>query len=141
VANVTIPSVVAVGDDNSTIEVCAELTEVYPTTGVSGVNITLATGVASPGKFVILSKVLCSLLVLKHISASATANLDFVEMSVDLDFPVPSRSGDMQCINLTTLDDSALEENETFILELTTLNAGITFGNTMTNVVIVDNDG
>jgi len=62
--------------------------------------------------------------------------------SVSLEFPVGARSGDARCINVTILDDTALEGNETFTVSLTVTNVNITVENDLTTVTIIpDNDG
>lgn len=49
-----------------------------------------------------------------------------------------------QCLNVTIIDDTLVEKNESFVLTLTLVNSGlgVTLGrNNSTEITVVDNDG
>lgn len=46
-----------------------------------------------------------------------------------------------QTFNISTLPDTVVEENETFILQLSTTDQSVEFSPQTATVVIVDNDG
>ena len=49
--------------------------------------------------------------------------------------------GAIQCIEVTIIDDMALEANETFEIQLATSDSSVMLGNNETNILITDNDG
>ena len=48
--------------------------------------------------------------------------------------------GTMQCIDVYIIDDSILEENETFTVTLNTSSSVVMLGTNVTTVTITDND-
>ena len=46
-----------------------------------------------------------------------------------------------KCVNISIVDDNALEGNQTFMVTLTTSDPDVMLGNNMTAINIVDNDG
>ncbi len=67
---------------------------------------------------------------------TATAGSDYVAASVGLTFPAGSTNGDMQCLNISIIDDSVLEDNETFTVTLTTSGAGVSLRNNIITITI-----
>ena len=55
-------------------------------------------------------------------------------------FTTGSINGAMICVNITILDDSILEENETFTMTLTTADSDVIIGTTMAAIIIIDDD-
>ena len=74
-----------------------------------------------------------------HLSA-AIAGSDYVSVSMDVVFPVGTSNGGMQCIDVTIIDDSEMEGDETFTVTLTT-SSPVTLGNAVTTITITDIDG
>ena len=60
---------------------------------------------------------------------------------MSLTFPSGSTDDTMRCLDVTIEDDTALEEEETFTVTLTTENTAVTLDNDETEVTILDNDG
>lgn len=78
------------------------------------------------------------------ISGSALVFIDHKHMMItNLTFPANSSSGDMECLNVTIIEDTLLEGDETFTvsLELLTIGKGVQLGNSVVVVSIVDNEG
>ena len=50
-------------------------------------------------------------------------------------------NGATKCVNITILEDNALEGNQTFTIALTTIDSGIIIGRAATTIIIMDNDG
>ena len=46
-----------------------------------------------------------------------------------------------QCVNISIVDDDALEGNQTFLLSLTTSDSRVIVGTNLTTITIKDNDG
>ena len=69
-----------------------------------------------------------------NIFAAASDGSDYRGESVDLFF-----IGTMQCIVVNIIDDSILEENETFTVTLNT-SSSVLLGTQLTTVTITDND-
>ena len=61
-------------------------------------------------------------------------------MSVDLVFTAGSSNGAIECTNVTIIDDMVVEEDETFIVTLTTSSSIVALGNNVTRVAITDTD-
>ena len=66
-----------------------------------------------------------------------TANLDYGQVNMRLSFG--QGSGSRQCLNITIIDDSVLEGEESFLLVLRSDSAEVTTRNA--SVSIQDNDG
>ena len=56
-------------------------------------------------------------------------------------FATGSSDGDEECVNITILEDDALETSETFTVTLTTSDPDVMIDTNVTTVVILDNDG
>ena len=63
---------------------------------------------------------------------------DHEQISAPLTFPTGSVAGDMQCVNISIVDDVVFEGDDTFTLTLTVTTPGVMEGNTVT---IVFRDG
>lgn len=73
---------------------------------------------------------------------SATADVDFHTISLNLTFPTNSMNGDIQCLNVTVIDDLLVEGEENFILILTLLSSGnVTVDNDTITLFIEDDEG
>ena len=59
---------------------------------------------------------------------------------MDFIFPAGSISGIQQCINITIIDNTTVEEDETFTVTLSTSNPRVELDNNVTTVTILDND-
>ena len=68
---------------------------------------------------------------------------DFTELSTSLEFPAGSPEGTTRCLNITINEDTLIEGNETFSVMLTLISTelGVTMGNSITTVTILDNEG
>ena len=71
---------------------------------------------------------------------SAVAGSDYEQISAPLTFPTGSVAGDMQCVNISIVDDFLFEGDETFTVSLTVTTPGVMEGNTSTTVTIRDDD-
>ncbi len=47
----------------------------------------------------------------------------------------------LECITVTINDDSSLEGDQMFNILLSNIDTGVQFGNNVTDIIIVDNDG
>ena len=84
----------------------------------------------------------CQEIYLIFFSASAVADMDYTNTSIDVSFAEGSMDGATQCINVFITDDMALEGDETFTVSLTVTATGdATVENTMTTVTITNDDG
>ncbi len=57
-----------------------------------------------------------------------------------LTFSSGANDGNMECMNVTIMDDDALEANQTFSVTLTEQDNAVEVVNTMMTVTITDND-
>ena len=73
--------------------------------------------------------------------SAAIAGSDYVSVSMDVVFPAGTSNGGVQCIDVTIMDDSEMEGDETFTVTLTTSSPAVTLGNAVTTITITDNDG
>ena len=72
---------------------------------------------------------------------SAVGGSDYTPVSRELTVPRGAYDGDnSQCVDVNIIDDSALEGDETFAVELTTANTVVMLGNNETAISISDND-
>ena len=55
---------------------------------------------------------------------------------MDLEFSAGASNCAMQCIDIAIIDSPTVEEDETFIVTLTTLSSTVTLGNDVTTVII-----
>ena len=67
--------------------------------------------------------------------------MDYIDASMEISFPEQSMDGNILCINVSIVDDTALEGDETFTVSLTVTSGGTIVGNNMTTITIIDNDG
>ena len=66
---------------------------------------------------------------------------DFLPRSRSYTFPTGSVDGATQCFTITLVDDLLLEGDENFSVDLTVNTAGVIEGNTITTVIIIDDEG
>ena len=71
---------------------------------------------------------------------AAKTGSDYLGVSMDLVFTAGTSNGTMQCINVTIIDASLVESNETFAVTLTTSNSVVVLGNNLTTIIITDTD-
>ena len=72
------------------------------------------------------------------------SSTDFLAQTDEiLEFPAGLPDGATRCINVPIMEDVEIEGSETFLCLLTLVNTGmgVTLGNSMTMVTIVDNEG
>ena len=62
-------------------------------------------------------------------------------MTFPLVFPDDSTDGAVQCANITIMDDSVYEPDETFTVRLTAVTSRVETGNTETTITITDDEG
>ena len=62
-------------------------------------------------------------------------------VSMDVVFPDGTSNGVMQCIDVTIIDDSEIERNETFIVILTASSPAVNLGSAVATITITDTDG
>lgn len=76
-------------------------------------------------------------------SNSTTDGTDYVLPPTDLTFPTGSQQGSMQCAMIAIIDDVAVENEESFHVQLTTNDARVEFSPIYQQALlsIVDNDG
>ena len=119
----------SVAEEGGTVQVCATLTT--PVSIGADVTVTLATS-DDAGTMLKHSAVhsQCESL------SSAIAGSDYMPVSMDVVFPVGTSNGGMQCINVTIIDDSTMEGDETFTVTLTTSSPVVTLGNAVTTITI-----
>ena len=65
---------------------------------------------------------------------------DYISINSADTFTSGSTTNATRCVDITILDDNALEENENFILTLTTVDSSIILGTAETAIRIMDND-
>ena len=76
----------------------------------------------------------------KPCSHAATNGSDYLGVSMDFVFPAGSISGTQQCINITIIDNSTVDEDETFTVTLSTSDPRVKLDNNVTTVTILDID-
>ena len=62
-------------------------------------------------------------------------------MSIELTFTSGSMDNVTRCVDISIIDDNALEGEETFTVALTTFEHNVVLGNDLLIVTIIDNDG
>lgn len=71
------------------------------------------------------------------ISVSAVAGSDYTMATQSLIFPVGNPPSTIRCIDISIIDDEAVEGDETFSVVLTVITPGVDHGNTETTVTIL----
>lgn len=71
----------------------------------------------------------------------AIAGSDYTNFSSTQIFTSGSANGTSKCVDITIIDDFALEEDQTFIVTLTTLEPHVILVVNETTITITDNDG
>ena len=124
----------SVAEEGGTVQVCATLTT--PISIGIDVTVTLATSddTGTMLKHNTIHSQCASL-------SAAIAGSDYLSVSTDVVFSAGTSNGGMQCINVTIIDDSEIEGDETFTVTLTTSSPAVTLGNAVTTITITDNDG
>jgi hypothetical protein len=72
---------------------------------------------------------------------TAADGSDYTGDSFNTTFTSGSMYGATRCVNITILEDGALEGDQTFTVMLTTSDPNVVIGINMTVVTIMDNDG
>ena len=131
---VSIPPMVSVGEEDGMVQVCATLSAVEDTE--RDLTITLATSNGT-GKHVIhyYQSMIYSF------PTTALSGTDYEAVTSDVIFATRSSDGDEECVNITILEDDALETSETFTVTLTTSDLDVMIDTNVTTVIILDNDG
>ena len=65
---------------------------------------------------------------------------DYTAVDQELTFTAADMVGSAMCINVTIIDDTVLEGDESFTLSLSSADP-VLFGTNQASVVIIDNDG
>ena len=71
----------------------------------------------------------------------ADAGSDYVSRVLPLVFPDGSTDGARQCVNITVIDDSVYEPDETFTVRLTAITSRVETANAETTITITDDEG
>ena len=71
---------------------------------------------------------------------AATSVSDYTPLSSVETFVAGSTDNATRCVNITILDDAALEGDQTFTLTLSTSDPDVVLGNNVTLITIEDND-
>ena len=71
----------------------------------------------------------------------AVASFDYISVISPTTFASGSPDNATRCLNITIVDDDALEGDQTFISSLTTADPDVILGTTQTDITITDNDG
>ena len=132
---ISLPTMASVSEGDGTVEVCATFSGA---TSQNFVLVKIFTGDSSPGKWDMLIKISKS--IFYRIVVSAVAGSDYEQVSAPLTFPTGSVAGDMQCVNISIVDDVVFEGDETFTVTLTVTTSGVMERNTVTIVTIRDDD-
>ncbi len=146
----SLPTELDVNEVNGTVTVCAMLS-LSPSMGTTtrtaaDIFIMLETMDNTSGR---AEEVPCGGMLnvaLEMCLVSAVAGSDYSEVeTMMLTFPAGSMDGDdmTQCTDVNITDDSYFEGDETFTVTLTllTTDQGVTTGNDMTTVTIIDDEG
>ncbi len=72
---------------------------------------------------------------------TAEDGFDYFGMSPIVIFTSGSSDNNTRCVEISILDDDALEGNQTFTMTLTTSDPDVLLGTDVTNITVVDNDG
>ena len=128
---VSLPAMIDIDEGDGSIEVCATL---YSTGSTEkDFIITLSTSDGT-GKTTTHIKAKFSIHVL------ASGGNDYINVLSDETFTSGSINGDTRCVNITILEDYALEENETFLVTLNSSDSNVMMGTFVTTIDIIDND-
>ena len=128
---VSLPAMIDVGEGGSSVEVCATLYSNGSTEKDFIITLGTSDGTGNnpthiEAKFSI------------HVSASG--GNDYINVLSDETFTSGSINGDTRCVNITILEDYALEENETFLVTLNSSDSNVMMGTFVTTIDIIDND-
>ena len=135
-AEVSVPAVLNVTEDEGAVQVCATLS--LGTELEVDITVTLATSDGTGMRvYKTSNSSLCEPL---HVFPIATNGSDYLGVSMDLIFTAGITNGTMQCLNAIINTTCTVEEDETFTVTLTTSSSVVTLGNDVTTVVIMDND-
>ena len=75
-----------------------------------------------------------------NIFLTAISRFDYTFTSSDVTFSFGSTDSSLGCVNITILDDAALDGNKAFTVTLTTSDPDVLLGNSLTVITIVDDD-
>ncbi len=76
----------------------------------------------------------------KYHLTTAQGGFDYVSLAPNLIFTSGSADNAVRCVNISILEDTALEGNQTFTVALTTSDPDVMLGTGM-YITITDNDG
>ena len=134
-------SIYTASEDNSFVEICAELLE-----GELGIDISIS---VSPGSFVNDSGIRRSICIRFLHSAIrgdvnfipiATHGRDYVGLPHVLSFVSGQSLHSTSCVSVNIIDDANLEEKENFTVVLSVEFPGVTLSRHLSIVEIIDND-
>ena len=64
-----------------------------------------------------------------------------MSVSKDVVFPAGTSNGSMQCINVTIIEDSAMEGDKAFTVSMNTSSPLVAIGNAVTSINIIGTQG
>ena len=129
---VFIPERVRVAEGSGTLQVCAFMFNSEPIQRDFTIYLTTVDGTGTKlwfskeGKF--------------HLP-TALAGSDYVGVASEQTFTYGSLGGTTRCLDITLLDNEALEESLTFSVVLFTIDPHVALGRTTTTIAIMDDDG
>ena len=71
---------------------------------------------------------------------SATADVDYMSTDMAFSFPEESVDGDRQCMNITILDDTLVEGDETFNISVSVLTTGLRVTADEPAIIVIEDD-
>ncbi len=72
---------------------------------------------------------------------TAISDFDYINISSTQIFISGSTGNDVRCLDITIVEDSALEGNQTFAVTLSSSDPDVMLENDITTITIIDNDG
>ena len=129
---VMVPAMVSVDEGGGMVQVCVELNAMEATQREFSVTLTTSD---DSGILNIYDRSNQKLIF------AALVERDYTDISSILTFANNSMAGDMECVNVTIIDDDALEIDETFTVTLTTSDFAVILDNDVTVITITDDDG
>ena len=131
--SVSVPAMVSVGEGDGMVQVCATLSAVEDTERNLTITVSTSDGTGE-----------------NEITQKDLMNTDFFKIALDGSdynsvssteiFTSGSTDGATRCVNITIIDDGALEGNQTFTVVETTRDVDVVIGTNITTIKIVDND-
>jgi len=77
-------------------------------------------------------------ILIRYYSHTFTADEDYIRNDTELVFPNPSNGSMEACLDITIIDDMAVESNETFLVILSSSDPDVRLQNNISVITIVD---